>query len=216
MPRRPLYAPEVNSAFPAYLKQNGPTPTGSVLGPAPYNQQIVKSQTGDDMSAPYLATYKNTLGFHDIRSNNVYIAAKAARNEQVVGHELGHAVYTTLPDAIKDQWSHIHFSQIERDNAYNKAHPDVDEYPSDMNNEAIYRYPDDPSHSFAEMYGLYAGDPYYTEENYPRIYNWLKAVVGREYKHNNQQEANTVASHIPIGSENVDSSTPTPNPMTLK
>jgi len=134
---------------------------------------------------------------YSIDSNHVYLNP-AKRLEQgddrqiIIPHELGHALWdTTLPDLLKQQWTHIHHNVL---------------YPKDYNNLYSFKerpglldqYQTSPSHSFAEAYGLYVGQPEKMEQYNPRIYNWFRAAIGREYKKRDKSEASSTAAGIPF------------------
>lgn len=147
---------------------------------------------------------------YDTSSNNIYInpdislGANATsfdqydrkQQETTLPHEIGHALWEhTLPGFVKSQWEHIHKNVIYpiKINDFGYPEPQTWGRPGLMD-----QYYNDPSHSFAEAYGQYVGDPNSLKEYNPNVYNWFKAVVGREYTQRDQQEASTPAAGIPF------------------
>lgn len=102
-------------------------------------------------------------------------------------HEVGHAIWgSTLPDFIKEQWNHIHKAQLTADTSERGAL------------RGFVNYPDDPSHSFADVYAMFVGQPELLEWQRPALYNWFRAVIGREYKKRDAIEQQSPAAQVPF------------------
>jgi hypothetical protein len=63
---------------------------------------------------------------------------------------------------------------------------------------AITKYSQDPEHSWAELVGQYVGTPEKLETEDPTVYNWMRSVMGREYKQRTAEEAADPAAQVPF------------------
>lgn len=137
-------------------------------------------------------TMDNEYGNYSPDTNSIHLSvangATEDTNQHTYPHEIGHALWDhTLPEFIKDQWNHIHTAQLNN----------VDENGLHKLNSVGY-YPDDPSHSFADAFGMYVGEPETMESQVPAVYNWFRAVVGREYKKRDAIEQQSPAAQVPF------------------
>lgn len=160
--------------------------TGAMKGPSLYPNPSPMSTSvkySNDM-LPYEG------GYYRPDNNTITINSSPDRDSMfkqghVLSHEVGHSLWeNTLPEDIKNQWTHIHTNMF---NNLNFDPPGL-----------LDQYRDDPSHSFAEAFALYAYYPEQFKAFNPRIYNWMKSAIGREYIKRDSQEANTIAAHVPF------------------
>lgn len=119
---------------------------------------------------PY--TYDSGLQVSRGPANNALISKKAVDDGNYAStlmHETGHSAWMG-GDVTKDEkqsWNALHSEEL----AGGNAHP------------AISYYSNDPSHSYAELFGEYIAAPLYLEKAQPRIYAWFKNHFGgKEYK----------------------------------
>jgi len=179
------------------------------------NPQYYKSPKDTRVSSTpndnFDATHPHTIhGSYDPDNNSIYINPEISlganslnynqtdRNlqESVLPHEIGHALWeNTLPGFIKSQWEHIHKNVIYPTKINDFGYPE----PQTWGRPGLLdQYSGDPSHSFAEAYGQYTSNPYEFKSYNPTIYNWFKAVIGREYINRDTQESQTPAAGIPF------------------
>lgn len=127
---------------------------------------------------------------YDPRTHTIGLNPAYSDDESNYPHETGHVMYDTgaIPAEIMEQWNHIHASELRK----RELNPNY------LPLASVERYPDDPTHSFAETVGQYVGYPERFEATKEWIYRWMRSVMGREYKTRDAAEAQSPAAHVPF------------------
>lgn len=100
------------------------------------------------------------LGWYNKRSPAILLLV--GYNDADLSHEVGHAVwYRSLSWREHRRWAHIHWS-----------HPNLN---------AVFIYPNDPRHSFAEAFSDYVSRPRVLLRNDPDVYTFFRELIGKEY-----------------------------------
>lgn len=120
---------------------------------------------------------------NEVRLNPIYTKESM---EHTYPHEMGHNLWknSPLPVEIQQQWRRIHKQALLK----RESTPPV----------GVLTYPDDPGHSFADVYGEFVSAPERLRSTSPWIYNWMRTVMGREYVKRDMAEADSVASKVPF------------------
>lgn len=118
--------------------------------------------------------------------------------EEILPHEVGHAMWDDLPPLIQKQWETIHSQQVAH---MDDLVPDQTQpgrmYRGKIADPAFRQYSDDPSHSWAQAVGEFVGSPEEMQQRSPYIYNWMRSVFGREFKRRTPDEAG-ITTKVPF------------------
>lgn len=108
------------------------------------------------------------LGAYIPRENVITMGQGQAPTSVSGMHETGHAIWhNDLTPEQQQQWAALHKTESQR--------PGIPF-------QAVARYTNDPAHSFAHAYGMYAADPIQMQRQSPEAYNLIRHMSGFEYK----------------------------------
>lgn len=104
-----------------------------------------------------------------------YPNSKKTMWARTLTHEVGHAVWQDLTPKERASWETLHknFADYE---------PDTEDEHDSNSSKVMYKYSDDPTHSFAEQWAHYVVRPSELKAENPEIYSFMKRIAGgKEY-----------------------------------
>jgi len=119
---------------------------------------------------------RDARGSYDPSTNKISIDPYFKTENDTAAHEAGHAIWSQdLDPATQNAWTQLHQKALQEYNARPKAgqYANVPSY--------ALRYPNDPSHSFADAWSQYSTSPERFKKENPEAYSMLMKASGFEY-----------------------------------